>query len=69
MSMGDDIVGMEGGFGSMSEIEKMALERSLRETRERRLARERHEKFERIAQLLGNEVNRRTIENQGENDD
>jgi hypothetical protein len=58
-----------GSFGSMSTVEKMALEHSLREARERRRAREYHEKFQEIAQLLGKEVNRRTIENQGENDE
>jgi hypothetical protein len=57
-----------GSFGAMSTIEKMALERSLREFREQRQASERHEKLQRIAELLGQEVNRRTIENQGEHD-
>lgn len=58
-----------GSFGSMSTIEKMALEQSLRQAGERRQARERHEKLQETAQLLGKEVNRRTIQNQGEYDD
>ena len=55
-----------GSFGSMNVVDQMSLERSLRETREKM---RKNEKLQEIAQLLGKEVNRRTIENQGENDD